>query len=196
MDLHHHGHCHAHVKWFAIAGLIFGVNLLPAFGPPTWSLLVFASLQWHLNPWFLVPYAVLWAGAGRYALARVLRRFRRRLPRRYVEGLSIALERLRERPRRAFAIAGLFVLSPLPSAQLFCAAGLLNLPLAPLTGWFMAGRLVTYSLYVAGASAADITLRSVLGDVWGSPWMVALQLALLLLLSAGPLLLRRLSNKK
>jgi hypothetical protein len=178
------------VKWLAVAGLVFSVNLLPAFGPPTWSLLVFASLRWHLTPWLLVPFAVVWAGAGRYVLARGLRHFRRWLPRRYTAGLSVALDAVRERPRRAVALAGLFVVSPLPSAQLFVAAGLLDLPLIPLTGWFMLGRLATYSLYVGGATAADVTLRSILGDVWGSPWVIALQLILLLLLSVGPLFLR------
>jgi hypothetical protein len=191
VDLHHDGHRVARVRWLALIGLVVGVNLLPAFGPPTWSLLVFASLQWHLTPWAIVPVAALCAGAGRYVLASSLRRCRRWLPRRYVEGLTDAATALRARPRRARALAGLFVLSPLPSAQLFCAAGLLDVRLAPLTGWFMLGRLVTYSLYVGGATAASLTLHAVLGDVWGSPWLVVVQCGLLLIVTIGPLLLRR-----
>jgi hypothetical protein len=35
------------LPYLALAGVVFGVNLLPAFGPPTWSLLVFFRLQSH-----------------------------------------------------------------------------------------------------------------------------------------------------
>jgi hypothetical protein len=27
--------------WLLVVGSIFGINLLPAFGPPTWAVLVF-----------------------------------------------------------------------------------------------------------------------------------------------------------
>ncbi len=31
--------------YLVLAGVVFGVNLLPAFGPPTWAVLVFFRLQ-------------------------------------------------------------------------------------------------------------------------------------------------------
>ena len=80
---------------------------------------------------------------------------------------------------KAVAGLGLFALSPVPSAQLFVAAGLLTVPLVPLTAAFFAGRLVSYSLYVTAASAAEQSLAAVLGDVIGSPIGIALQLAML-----------------
>lgn len=33
------------LAYLALAGVVFGVNLMPAFAPPTWSLLVFFRLQ-------------------------------------------------------------------------------------------------------------------------------------------------------
>ncbi len=81
--------------------------------------------------------------------------------------------------RRTAAGLGLFAISPLPSAQLFVAAGLLTVPLMPLTIAFFTGRLVSYSLYVAAASAAEASLGDVLADVLGSPWGIALQVAML-----------------
>lgn len=57
--------------------------------------------------------------------------------------------------RRAAAGLGLFALSPLPSAQLFVAAGLLRVRLVPLTLAFFSGRLISYSLYVGGAEPID-----------------------------------------
>ena len=67
------------------------------------------------------------------------------------------------------------------------AAGLLTVPLVPLTAAFFVGRLVSYSLYVAAASAAKESLGDVLVDVIGSPWGIAFQVAML----AGLVLLLR-----
>ena len=85
------------------------------------------------------------------------------------------------------ALAVLFVISPLPSAQLFCAAGLLDLRLVVLTVSFILGRLVTYSLYVTTAVVVDKQLGSVLTDLWGAPWWIALQVVLLVILALLPL---------
>ena len=45
------------MKFLAIAAVVFGVNLLPAFGPPTWAVLVFFRLHDHANPVLLVAWA-------------------------------------------------------------------------------------------------------------------------------------------
>lgn len=82
------------------------------------------------------------------------------LPQQRIEHLEAAREAIAGGRRRAVAGLGLFALSPLPSAQLFVAAGLIAAPLLPLTLAFFAGRLVSYSLYVAAASAAKHSLGS------------------------------------
>ncbi len=71
------------------------------------------------------------------------------------------------------------MVSPLPSAQPFMAAGLLDLPLGLFTLAFLLGRLVSYSIYVAAATLADEQLGTVLSQVFGSPWSIALQVVLL-----------------
>ena len=60
-------------------GVVFAVNLLPAFGPPTWAVLVFFSLQFDLPPVPLVLGGALAAAGGRYLLATGTRRLRPRL---------------------------------------------------------------------------------------------------------------------
>lgn len=59
------------------------------------------------------------------------------------------------------------------------AAGLLTVPLVPLTAAFFAGRLVSYTLYLTAATAAKDSLGQVLGEAIGSPFGIALQLAML-----------------
>jgi hypothetical protein len=63
------------------AACIFGVNLLPAFGPPTWAVLVFFSLNFGLAAPPLVLVGALAAASGRLVLAATSRRFRSRFSR-------------------------------------------------------------------------------------------------------------------
>jgi hypothetical protein len=75
---------------------------------------------------------------------------------------------------------GLFALSPLPSAQLFEAAGLIGVALLPLTVAFFAGRLVSYSLYVGAAhTAADTSIGQVVLESLKSPVGIAVEIALI-----------------
>ena len=46
------------LAYLALAGVVFGVNLLPAFGPPTWAVLVFFRLNSQLAAVPLVLHAV------------------------------------------------------------------------------------------------------------------------------------------
>ncbi|MFK5151280.1 hypothetical protein ACI4CU_28435, partial [Klebsiella pneumoniae] len=75
---------------------------------------------------------------------------------------------------------GLFALSPLPSAQLFEAAGLAGVRLLGFTAAFFVGRTVSYSIYAASAKGIR---KSRIGDVFAdsliSPWGVGLQVVMI-----------------
>src|SRR5665213_133071 len=158
------------MQYLALFAVVFGVNLLPAFGPPTWTVLVFARLHWHLNPIALVLLGAAAAVSGRYLLALGARRFKGRMPTRMRDNLEDARTLVEQRRAGAIALFGLFVVSPLPSAQLFIAAGLVDLPLKLLTLAFFLGRLISYSFYVGVATLADKQFGAVVGQVFGSPW--------------------------
>ena len=98
---------------------------------------------------------------------------------RSLENLQAARTLLAGDRRRAAAGLGLFALSPLPSAQLFVGAGLLRVQLVPLTLAFFSGRLISYSLYVGGATLASDSLAEVIRRSLGSPLGIALQLVML-----------------
>ena len=167
------------MDYVLLVAFIFVLNLLPAFGPPTWAVLVFFELNSDLP---VVPAVLLGAVAAasrRLVLATATRRQRGRFSRERLQNLEAAKEVLAGSRGKARAGLGLFAVSPVPSAQLFVAAGLLAVPLVPLTLAFFAGRLVSYSIYVAAASAAEESLGSILRDFFGSPLGVALQLAMI-----------------
>jgi uncharacterized membrane protein YdjX (TVP38/TMEM64 family) len=163
---------------------IFAVNLLPAFGPPTWAVLVFFKLEYDLPMFPMVLGGALCAASGRLALAHGSRRFRHRLSTERREHLDAAAAVLTADRRRSAGALGLFALSPVPSAQLFVAAGLLDVRLLRLTAAFFAGRLISYTTYVSGAALARNSLDDVLGDAFASPVGIGLQIAMLLAIVA------------
>ena len=164
--------------------VIFAVNLLPAFGPPTWAVLVFFSLDFDLPAVPLVLGGALAAAAGRFVLASGARKLRPRLAASRLERLDRAQAALAADRRRTVAGLGLFALSPVPSGQLFVAAGLMTVPLLPLTAVFFAGRLVSYSIYLGAASLAAKSLGDVVLDALTSPLGMALQVVMLVALAA------------
>ena len=124
---------------------------MPAFAPPTWAVLVLFSLNTNLHSIVIVAVGAVFAGTGRYLLARVSGLFRNRISKKSLANLEAAQTLLTENISRKLFTIGMFVLSPLPSAQLFEAAGLMGVQLLPLTIAFFSGRIVTYNFYVFGA---------------------------------------------
>ncbi|HJS97413.1 MAG TPA: hypothetical protein VJ741_24300 [Solirubrobacteraceae bacterium] len=162
----------------AVIGIVFAINLLPAFGPPTWALLVFARFQWpDVPPAALIAAGALAATSGRLVLAVGTRKLSGRLSperRANLEALGRTLARSKT---GVVATLALFVFSPLPSAQLFMAAGLADVPLLPLAGAFLIGRSISYTIYVTAATAAQETVQRLLRQGLTSPSVIAIQLA-------------------
>ncbi|MFL6114531.1 MAG: hypothetical protein ACJ786_24730 [Catenulispora sp.] len=163
-----------------VIAVVFLINLLPAFGPPTWVVLVLFKLDWHLNPVALVLLGAIAAGSGRYTLATATGRLRGHLSPRRKESLQAVSDYLTGHKGRSVLALALFTLSPLPSAQLFEAAGLMAVPLLPVTAAFFAGRLVSYSLYIGAASIAEKNLGTAFTASLTSPYAIAIQIGLLL----------------
>lgn len=173
--------------------IVLGVNLMPAFGPPTWAVLVLYVLNTDVHPALLIPAAALAAASGRLLLASAFRLLGKRLPERYRRNLAAARAALEKNRRNAILALGLFALSPVPSAQLFEAAGLAGVRLLPFTLAFFLGRTISYSIYVFTAAGLKATsLGDAFRDAVASPWGIALQLVML----AGLVLLARIDWAK
>lgn len=160
-------------------GLVFAVNLLPAFGPPTWAVLVALRLSLGIEPALLVAAGALGAATGRATLALGARRCRGLMSRERLASLDVVRATIERRRAGAAGVLALFALSPVPSAQLFIAAGVTGAPIAPLTAAFFAGRTVSYIIYVSAAEAVNASLGGALLDTLRSPWGVAVQLVAL-----------------
>ena len=164
------------INYLYLVLIVLGLNLMPAFAPPTWSVLVLFRLNSHLAPIPLVILGAISAGSGRYLLALGSGKFRSKISAKQLANIEAAGELITRGRKSAVAIFILFTLSPLPSAQLFEAAGLIGKRLITFTLAFFAGRLVSYSLYVAGASQLkDRNLGEIFTSSLTSPWAITLE---------------------
>jgi uncharacterized membrane protein YdjX (TVP38/TMEM64 family) len=125
------------------------------------------------------------AALGRYLLATAFRLIRSKFSTRSRDNLDAAKELIEQSKGRTVLALGLFVISPLPSAQLFEAAGLMRVRLLPFTIAFFAGRLVSYFIY---ASTAAKVRESNIGDAFREaitePIGIAVQLLVIAMLVA------------
>jgi hypothetical protein len=103
-----------------VIGVVFAVNLMPAFGPPTWAVLVFARFQWQdVPPAALIACGALAATAGRLVLAVGTRKLGGRLSPQRRANLEALGQTLAQTKAGVVASLAVFVFSPLPSAQMF-----------------------------------------------------------------------------
>ena len=134
--------------------VVFALNVLPAFAPPTWTTMSFIGLAIpNIDVLLLALVAATAATCGRVLLARLSRALvRQRLlteqARRNIDAIKIGIE-----SRRAMTIGTFlgYALSPLPSNYLFIAYGLTSLPIALLALPFFIGRLVSYAFWTRTA---------------------------------------------
>jgi hypothetical protein len=167
---------------------VFAVNLLPAFGPPTWALLVLFRLHLTLSAAPLIAVGAAAAASGRVVLALGARAMRRRFSPARQERLDAMKAWIVARPAGAFAGLLTFAVSPVPSGQLFVGAGLVDAPLRWLTPAFFAGRVVSYTGYVTAATLVDRSTSDVILRSLRSPVGITVQLLLLGLLALLPLI--------
>jgi membrane protein YqaA with SNARE-associated domain len=159
--------------------IVFAIHLAPAFTPPTWPVIVLYSLNTALPMPLLVVSAGLAAALGRYVLARLSRLLVHRFPAKIRRNLEAA-QQLIERRRSGQALGlTLFVFTPLPSAQLFEAAGLAGVRLWPCVLAYFLGRLGFYTSY---AFAARQVQASGFADKLASPGAIAIQVLVIVVL--------------
>ena len=168
------------MEYLLLFAIVFGINLLPAFAPPTWSIIVLFGLNSDLPVPAIVLVGASAAATGRFALAHGFRLFGKHLSQKTRRNLAAVRAAFERKKRNGLLALALFAVSPFPSAQLFAAVGLAGVPLLAFTLAFFSGRLVSYSIYAGSAKALE---QSALGDAFrasfSSPLGIALQVVLL-----------------
>ena len=164
--------------------LVFILNVVPAFAPPTWITLSFLGFSMPHGP--IGALALIGATAatlGRVTLAKLSRaivrgRFLDEPTRKNIGAIKDVLEK-----RRVFAFGTFlaYAFSPLPSNYLFIAYGLTTLRLTLVAFPFFVGRLASYSFWVTTASAVGdrLDLDSIESMSYVGIYFIASQLLLI-----------------
>jgi membrane protein YqaA with SNARE-associated domain len=164
--------------WFLVWGMAVAINVVPAFMPPTWALLVYFHVGHGLD---VLPLAIVGAfgsTVGRALLALLSRAVGERIiPTRWRENITALATTLAARPAIGLSSLALFTLGPVPSNHLFIAAGLAHAPLAPILAFFAVARFASYVIWVNAASVAAKSLQDVLGPRFGGGMAAAMQIA-------------------
>ncbi len=140
--------------------LIFIINVIPAFMPPTWMLLSFVGFNFHLSGWALVILSIFAAVAstsGRTILALLSDKLIRNkvLSPRAIANVDFIKHHLENKKVFTFGFFLFFAFSPFPSGPLFLAYGLTGLKLKIAAIPFFIGRVVSYLFWALTASGVS-----------------------------------------
>jgi len=163
-----------------IFAVVFVLNVIPVFAPPTWSVLSFIAIRFSSNPVLLAVVGAVAATLGRIVLAKLSTVIVRQ---RFIspgtrDNIDAVKDRLESNHTLTFALLLFYAFSPLPSNHLFIAYGLTGLKLRLIAVPFLLGRVVSYAFWAFTASeVADLlSYESTTSKSFFSYYFVASQL--------------------
>lgn len=137
--------------------VVFLLNLIPAFAPPTWMVFSFIGLRYPtLNVTLLSIVGALAATSGRLLLAKFSRLIirQRLLSENSKQNIDAIRSGLEGKKKFTFGLFLFYAFSPLPSNYLFIAYGLSNMELKLIALPFFLGRAVSYAFWGHSSAAA------------------------------------------
>jgi hypothetical protein len=152
------------------------INMMPAFMPSSWMVMAFFYIQFDLPLLPLTLGGAFVSGLGRIVLAKSNTIFKRRFMRGQEEDLDELGTYLNERGRQVSVFVFLYSLTPLPTNNLWVAAGLAEVNLVYVLAGFWTARAVADTFFVWTTDRVFNSLEDVFTGAWGSWPAIALQL--------------------
>jgi membrane protein DedA with SNARE-associated domain len=129
--------------------LIFAINVVPAFMPPTWIILSFFYVNNDLLFLPTIILGVIAATSGRIVLALISKYWlKKALPISFYSNYQYLGEYLKRHTKLTLPIVFGYAFSPISSNSLFIMAGFSNLNLKLIAASFFIGRLISYSFWI------------------------------------------------
>ena len=164
--------------------VVFVLNIIPAFAPPTWMVFSFLGFQFpsHMS-WSFALVGAVAAAMGRSLLGKLSHTIVRNhwlseAARKNVDSFKTELEK---RPKLTFGLFLFYAFTPLPSNYLFIAYGLTTMPLPRIAIPFLIGRFVSYTVWTRSGAAVSQKLELEGTDAirFASVYFILTQLAFL-----------------
>src|SRR2546426_324094 len=101
------------------------VDLIPLFGPPAWTVMIFFQMRFDLNPWAVLAVGVPGSALGRWFLSLYIPRVSSKMLKcSKNQELEFVGKKLVPKTWRTWLFVLIYTLTPLPTTALFTAAGL------------------------------------------------------------------------
>jgi len=168
--------------YFLVFIISFLVDVIPFFGPPAWTVMVFFQMRYSLNVWMVLLSGVIGSAAGRYTLSLYIPFFSDRfLNTEKKEDIDFLGKKLSVGSWKVQLFILLYTMVPLPSVPLFTAAGIARVRAIYFMPAFLAGKFISDTIMVlSGDYAAKNALAIASGVLsWKSMSGTAIGVAIL-----------------
>ena len=137
------------LEYIFLACVILGINIIPAFMPPTWIILAFFYIQFHFLFFPTIIIGAIMATLGRVILALLSRKYGSRLlPKKLLKNYHSLGEFFEKNQHLTIPAVLMYAFFPIPSNQIYIIAGLSQISLKIIAFSFLVGRLISYSFWV------------------------------------------------
>ena len=117
------------------------VDLIPFFGPPAWTVMVFLQVRYGLDIWLVLIVGVVGSAIGRYLYSLYIPYFSSRLLKEQKnEDMIYIGSHLNENNWKVQVFVLLYTVLPLPSTPLFTAAGISRINTLAIIPAFLVGK--------------------------------------------------------
>src|SRR5438874_580229 len=164
----------------AAMALAFAINLVPAFMPSTWMVMAFFYIKFGLPLLVLTIGGAIASALGRILLAKASTLFKRRFMRSRESDLDELGEFLNEHRTYVGPAVFAYSLTPLPTNNLFIAAGMAEVNMVAVVAGFIAARVIANTFWVWTTHRAFSSLKDVFEAGLTGPWGIGLEVAGLL----------------
>lgn len=143
--------------WLYLAMFLaaLATDLIPVFGPPVWTVMVFMVVKFDLNPWLVLAVGVPGSVLGRYGLSLYVPAFLGKVIKQAKsDEMEFVGRKLNGSLWRSWPFVLLYSLLPLSTTALFSAAGLARIKPIQILPPFFVGKFVSDGVMLFTSSYA------------------------------------------
>lgn len=161
-----------------LASIVLGINVIPAFMPPTWMVLAFFVTKYDLQLMPVILIGASCAALGRIILANLSSNFfSKLLPKKYQSNYEGIGEYLNKHKHVTIPLVVAYAFLPIPSNSVFIAAGLAKMKIKLLAASFFAGRLISYTFWVSLTQKLSDNLADIFSSSFSRVGSIVIQIA-------------------
>ncbi len=160
----------------------FLVDLIPVFGPPAWSAMLFFVAKFDLNIWMVLAVGVPASALGRYVMSLYIPKISDKiLKREKKEDLEFLGKKLGNSKWKSWTFVFCYTLTPLPTTPLFTAAGVAHVNALRIVPPFLVAKWISDAIMVFMGRTAVTDIGDILHGTFSLKGIITLVISLLLL---------------